>query len=353
MNTVHTISSSQVDQALLKVVCRLHDKAGRLALRPTERRLIDHLPHSSGADLFGIYLFDEQRQPYSHLESSNYESFIEMYEEYRHRDQVLRHLIRHKTISEGSHLLGATGWERSDICRLMKKWRLRHSLQAPIMVGDRLRGTINLARGGMRGAFSSNEIDQFRKFSRAISSFIEQSIETVEPRHQTAAPATVPSPGRWEIVLETDSGGQILSGLPYSFVQAGAEAWIMQAIATNLKALRGTRRSHATVVEDKTSDGRPTAVITSVVPSDSTRFITSLVAIDTLASRTTTDLEILSPRARNVTDLLLRGYSNKLISQEMNISENTVKDHIRKIYCHFGVSNRTELAWTLNSPVCF
>ena len=348
---MHTIFGSQVDQTLMKVVCRLHDKTGRLALQPTERRLIDQLPHNSDADLFGIYLFDEQRQPYSHLESSNYESFIEVYEEYRHRDLVLRHLMRHNTVSEGTHVLGATGWERSDICRLMKNWRLRYSLQAPLMVGGGLRGTINLARGGKRGAFSSDEIDRFRRFSRAISSFIEQSIQTAEPRRHTTASA-VANPGCWEVVLETNHRGQILSGAPSGLIQPYLEAGIMQAIATNLKALRGTRRSHATVLETKAPNVRPVAVITSAVPSDSKRFITSLVAVDTLMCGVGNDLEALSPRARNVTDLLLRGYSNKMISQEMNISENTVKDHIRKIYRHFGVSNRTELAWTLNSPVC-
>jgi|TARA_B100000315_G_C14441449_1_gene524872 DNA-binding NarL/FixJ family response regulator len=52
-------------------------------------------------------------------------------------------------------------------------------------------------------------------------------------------------------------------------------------------------------------------------------------------------------RTQQALDLLVRGYSNKLIAKEMGVSENTVKDHIRRIYRHYGVSNRTELTWRL------
>jgi len=51
----------------------------------------------------------------------------------------------------------------------------------------------------------------------------------------------------------------------------------------------------------------------------------------------------LSPRERDVLILLQKGRSGRFISENLNISSNTVKFHIRNIYSKLHVSNRQEL----------
>ncbi len=65
------------------------------------------------------------------------------------------------------------------------------------------------------------------------------------------------------------------------------------------------------------------------------------------------DLEILTEREREITSLLLRGRTYKMISAELYLSENTIKTHIKNIYSKFNVQSKVELINLLakNKPV--
>jgi DNA-binding NarL/FixJ family response regulator len=52
--------------------------------------------------------------------------------------------------------------------------------------------------------------------------------------------------------------------------------------------------------------------------------------------------EPLTPREREVLDLLAEGLSNKLIARRLQISEHTVKFHVSSIYAKLSASSRTE-----------
>ena len=52
----------------------------------------------------------------------------------------------------------------------------------------------------------------------------------------------------------------------------------------------------------------------------------------------------LTTREVEILDLLCRGTQNKIIAHRLNLSENTVKAHVRNIYKNLRVKNRTEAA---------
>lgn len=60
---------------------------------------------------------------------------------------------------------------------------------------------------------------------------------------------------------------------------------------------------------------------------------------------------MLPPRSAEVAFRLCRGQSNKEIARDMGISDQTVKEHIAKLFRRFGVHNRTELVAFLLSGV--
>jgi two-component system, NarL family, response regulator YdfI len=53
-------------------------------------------------------------------------------------------------------------------------------------------------------------------------------------------------------------------------------------------------------------------------------------------------LDALTPREREVLDMLAEGLSNKEIAWRMKISEHTVKFHVASVFAKLGVSTRTE-----------
>lgn len=55
-----------------------------------------------------------------------------------------------------------------------------------------------------------------------------------------------------------------------------------------------------------------------------------------------TELDALTPREREVLDMLAEGLSNKEIAWRMKISEHTVKSHVASIFAKLNVSTRTE-----------
>lgn len=57
------------------------------------------------------------------------------------------------------------------------------------------------------------------------------------------------------------------------------------------------------------------------------------------------DFDGLTPRQRDVFNLLRQGKPNKVIAYELDMRESTVKVHVRQIMRKIGVSNRTEAAF--------
>ena len=59
----------------------------------------------------------------------------------------------------------------------------------------------------------------------------------------------------------------------------------------------------------------------------------------------------LTPREKQIVDLISRAKLNKEIAYELHLSEGTIKEYLNKVYRKLGLKNRTELAvWALLNP---
>jgi DNA-binding NarL/FixJ family response regulator len=55
-------------------------------------------------------------------------------------------------------------------------------------------------------------------------------------------------------------------------------------------------------------------------------------------------VDALSPREREVAELVVRGSSNRQIAEHLVLSPKTVETHLRKVFDKLGVASRTEVA---------
>jgi two-component system, NarL family, response regulator LiaR len=66
--------------------------------------------------------------------------------------------------------------------------------------------------------------------------------------------------------------------------------------------------------------------------------------VDSLADGRGEEADQLTPREREVFDLIARGFSNKRIALELGVAEKTVKTHVSHVLAKLGVADRTQAA---------
>jgi DNA-binding NarL/FixJ family response regulator len=87
---------------------------------------------------------------------------------------------------------------------------------------------------------------------------------------------------------------------------------------------------------------RAVAAGDAVYDGDVARRLTAGLA--TTATAPATDLPDLTPREREVVDLLAAGCRNREIGQRLGMSEKTVRNHVSHLLLKFGVDDRTSIA---------
>ena len=66
--------------------------------------------------------------------------------------------------------------------------------------------------------------------------------------------------------------------------------------------------------------------------------------VEALAVRDEEPLDRLTPRERDVLQLIARGFPNKRIARQLDVSEKTVKTHVGHVLAKLGVNDRTQAA---------
>ncbi len=85
------------------------------------------------------------------------------------------------------------------------------------------------------------------------------------------------------------------------------------------------------------------------VPTVETEAKTETVAVSAETEKADDPLSKLSPKKREVAELICLGYTNKDIAKTLIISEHTVKDYVKDIYIALEVHSRIELAALVNN----
>jgi DNA-binding NarL/FixJ family response regulator len=154
--------------------------------------------------------------------------------------------------------------------------------------------------------------------------------------------ATLPDGGALQLTKEVSERGLasklLVIGLPRSrnailqYVAAGASGYVLQEVST-AKLLEHIRAAH----DDK-------AIISPDIAAALMNHIAELAQISTQTDIDPSAYAELTPREREVLDLIGKEYSNQQIADSLFIEVGTVKNHVHNILKKLDVSSRHEAA---------
>lgn len=274
-------------------------------------------------------------------------AFLEDYEEAgRTDDPVLRYVVQHR-MPVDSRRLSRGEWRGSGAMRVLSKSGLTHSLQAPVVHAGQVVGTINFARAESARPFRDRDLST----ANALAQHLALALDRAQRLHNSDARVSI-----LEAALEQSGRATLICGLDGSirFISRRGHE-IMHAAGMAPRVLRAIRvvsegevLVHTAQIDDPESRRKVIAKVHRLRRDDA--IVCFLYAEETEGEALPT-ADMLSPREQHIARMVSRGLSTREMAAEAFISENTVKQHIKRIFAKLNVTSRAELVqhlWALH-----
>ena len=305
------------------------------------------------APSYALYLFDMGTGRPSRVAARGVgDRFLELYEnEGRRCDPLLRHLSRSREPVHEGVLYPEDEWDLHPMRHVLSLHRLERVLEAPLIVHGQVAGTLNFARTGGEPRFGDDDLSMAERISRHTSLAIGHALAIGELRERSnLAEAVVQVAG--SAILLTDLDGRL------KFANHSAQDLLLRGETNEAlgRCLRSTlkanldeiaRQAHEATrhlympVRRPGRDGYLT--LRSVrLPAESDVVATFLYQPGQLPDFLHLT-SILSTREVQVLELVAQGLENKQIANELTISLNTVKSHLKRMSAKMEVTSRAQL----------
>lgn len=329
---------------------------GALTLDEVERAYMSSIGLLVDADAVGLYRLGEGEDDEIVVsrQSNLNERFLEEYEVRGRRDDPVLEFVRtHGRPIDSSRAAEAERWADSGAHRVLLTSGLTHSMEAPILVSGCLLGTINFARGADLPAFSRTDLTSARLACEQLALATERALRFELTGHRTSAIEKALDRLGHGVVI-TDLDGQTLfenhvarrddagrlAGARRDRDAAAIRVCIEQAltdfrvrgkrVSTHSVKVPGTNAQQ--IVKSYRITGALEAAVTFVFDCGEPQGPHALPAWD-----------VLSRREQEIAQLVSEGLTTKQIAERAFISENTVKQHLKRVFAKTDVRNRAEL----------
>jgi DNA-binding CsgD family transcriptional regulator/PAS domain-containing protein len=303
--------------------------------------------HLIDADAYGFYFLDEVTGLPAWVAVTGADSaFLDRYEDVgRECDPLLAHIGKTGEPVHDNVLFSGREWKQEPLHEVMAVQNLGRSLQAPVLLDNRLRGTLNFARYQGRTAFSDRDLRLLRVVTAHVTKALDRLLSDDEERNRLALAEAVLDSLGLAIVVSDREGRRVyanreaakLSGLAGD---PAASARLDEVMGAHLREIPASRGG-ASGVLDLMVEGEKHLVVRSRCLSGGAGFLTLLGPeperhLDEAAP-------LLSPREAEVLELIALGLQNKQVAERLHISVNTVKHHLRSLFSKMQVNTRAEL----------
>lgn len=352
--------------ALDRLLFRLHEAQTIAEVQTAYLGAIDDVIR---ARAHGIYRLDPATGRLVDVVARAPDGFLDDYERNgRAGDPVLHRAVACGGPVDNTRILSEPEWQRTPVYQVLRRARFTHSMEAPVLLGGAVVGTLNLARGLSDPPFAEEDLALLGAISRHVAVALRraQRFEALERRAALLEDAldALPQP---VLISRLDGGTLFANRAAERLVLSGEPrqaAACRRAVRANLRALaEGSARVAlaAGVVADGVgaagrAGGQPADgfLVRSVLLPRRHGAVLSFVYLRPSTSRLPVEWSPLSPREQEIVELVSRGLSTREIAERACISENTVKQHLKRVFRKLQVSSRTELVqtvWQVGSAV--
>jgi DNA-binding CsgD family transcriptional regulator/PAS domain-containing protein len=288
------------------------------------------VPDLIGARGRGFYRLDAAGTP-SAVAADVSADFLADYEERgRAGDPVLSYVQANLRPVDDTRACSVAAWQESPVHDVLRGAGFYHSLEAPVVVSGEFIGTINFARGSNDRPFGINEMRTAGQAAEQLGLAVQRALRFERSGKQASLLETVLDRLPQAIVI-TDLDGRII------FANQVAAPLLDLAAPQIADALAGFRAGTQRVTIG--SQGQVT--VKSVrLPAE---FSATLTLIYPRGGTELPLWDILSPREQQIADWVAQGLTTKQISERAVVTQNTVKQHLKRIFAKADVSNRAEL----------
>lgn len=321
---------------------------------------LDTIPGAVHASGYGVYILDPANLQPLNVAATVPDEFLDLYEtEGRHDDPVLQEAVENRAPIDSSRL--RRSWESSAVMSVLADAGYYHSMEAPIIVDGQIHGTLNMARSRTDEPFSAEDLATMGILAEQVGVALTRSKRFEKLAGDTLLLTDALDAASQPIVITTVEGELIFSnrmagkpapGSPRSYLER-AQPVLAEVLAT----LRDTSKRIVTAHETLTQCGAGTAGTAGRDPDRNK----GVVAVKSVRLRARADtvvsflshrhgapglpdsVTLLSKREQEIADLVSQGLTTRQIAELSYVSENTVKQHLKRIFAKLQVRSRAEL----------
>jgi DNA-binding CsgD family transcriptional regulator/PAS domain-containing protein len=307
---------------------------GALTEAEVTKAYLDVVPDLIGARGRGFYRLDAAGSPSAVVADVSADFLAEYEERGRAGDPVLDFVQAAQRPVDDTRACSVAQWHDSAAHDVLRGAGFYHSMEAPVIASGKFIGTINFARARNDLPFGINEMRTAGQAAEQLGIAVQRALRF----EQSGARASL---------LET-----VLDRLPQAVVVTDLDGQVIFANQAAAPFLTGGNRPpgppRLEFTSPRLSSGQRVAFASDeTVAVKSVRLPAEAGATLTLIyPRGDAELplwDILSPREQQIADWVAQGLTTKQISERAVVSQNTVKQHLKRIFAKADVANRAEL----------
>lgn len=335
-----------------------HRFAGALQSALTRQEVVSaYLDTVNGvidADGVGLYELDIDTGDVIDVRARVEGEVLEDYESYgRQDDPVLDFVTQHHRPIDSSRVVAPANWEDSGARWAIGAGGYAHSMEAPVMVSGMLFGTLNFARPLARPAFNDQDLLSARVISEQMGLATERALRfEISGHHASMLERALDRIPQAVVVTDLDTrvifqnrsarNNWNVTGGPEQEIESSDTIGTCIRDAMSEFRLNG-KRVFTRSVHDAASSQQ--AIVKSYRLSDKDGTAVTLVfnCAEDDSARRLPAWDVLTKREQEIAQLVSEGLTTKQIAARAFVSENTVKQHLKRVFAKTDVSNRAEL----------